>query len=69
MPGRGARGKGEEAIGRSRGGRGTKARAVGDGLGYPLAVARASDVAQADGLLDEQAGPSILSCILFWLQR
>jgi transposase len=61
----GARGKGQEAIGRSRGGRGTKLHAVCDGLGYPLAVAltaaQESDVAQAAGLLEGRAAGQVVA--------
>ena len=61
----GARGKGEEAIGSSRGGRGTKIHAVCDGLGYPLAFeltpAQTSDVTQADGLLAGQEAGQVVA--------
>ena len=61
----GARGKGEEAIGTSRGGRGTKVHAVCDGLGYPLAFeltpAQASDVTQAEGLLADQSTERVVA--------
>ena len=61
----GARGKGEEAIGRARGGRGTKVHAVCDGLGYPLAVALTAaqehDAPQAAGLLEGQAAGQVVA--------
>lgn len=56
---------GPQAIGSSRGGRGTKIHAACDALGYPVAVkltaANESDIAQAKGVLEGQAAERVIA--------
>jgi transposase len=56
---------GNQAIGCSRGGRGTKIHAACDALGYPLAVklsaANESDIAHAEGLIEGQSAKQVVA--------
>ena len=56
---------GPQAIGASRGGRGTKIHAVCDALGYPLAVqlsaANKSAIAQAEEMLEGQSAERVVA--------
>src|SRR4051794_4008986 len=59
----GSGGQAEQALGRSRGGFGTKIHAAWDGLGHPvelpLTAAQESDIAQAEALLAGH-GPEVV---------